>query len=181
MAGFVYIWLDKKHKRYYVGSHWGTDDDGYVCSSPWMKSAKKRRPRDFKRRILARVLTNREDLLDEEQRWLDMVHPDEIKIRYYNLNLKVRKYWHTYDKSREEVQTKLKGRIFSEEHKRKLSEAKVGSRHSKDTKRKMSESRRGRVFSDETRKKLATARKGKTFGPLSKEHKLKLSEANRSR
>lgn len=21
-SGFVYIWFDKKHKRFYIGSHW---------------------------------------------------------------------------------------------------------------------------------------------------------------
>ena len=31
--GFVYIWFDRKHKRYYIGCHWGHEDDGYVCSS----------------------------------------------------------------------------------------------------------------------------------------------------
>lgn len=31
--GFVYLWFDRKHKRYYVGCHWGTTEDGYVCSS----------------------------------------------------------------------------------------------------------------------------------------------------
>lgn len=39
--GFVYIWRDKKHNRYYIGCHWGTTDDGYICSSPWMKQAYK--------------------------------------------------------------------------------------------------------------------------------------------
>ena len=53
--GFVYIWRDRKHKRYYVGSHWGTETDQYICSSSWMKNAYKRRPQDFKRRVVARV------------------------------------------------------------------------------------------------------------------------------
>ena len=25
--GFVYIWFDRKHRRFYIGSHWGTEDD----------------------------------------------------------------------------------------------------------------------------------------------------------
>ena len=33
--GFVYIWYDRKHHRYYIGCHWGTIDDGYICSSNW--------------------------------------------------------------------------------------------------------------------------------------------------
>lgn len=49
--------------------------------------------------------------------------------------------------------------IFTEEHKRH-----------------MSESQRGRVFTEEHKKKLSAARKGKT---ISEEHRMKLSEASR--
>jgi hypothetical protein len=83
--GFVYIWRDRKHKRYYVGCHWGTEDDGYICSSSWMTKAYKRRPEDFRRRVLARIITNRFDLYEEEHRWLQMMKQEEIKgPRYYN-------------------------------------------------------------------------------------------------
>ena len=26
--GFVYIWYDRKYKKYYIGSHWGYENDG---------------------------------------------------------------------------------------------------------------------------------------------------------
>lgn len=87
MSGFVYIWRDRKTNRYYVGSHWGPDDDGYVCSSKWMRNAYRRRPADFKRRIVARVSTNRQDLFDEEHRWLSMIKPEELGQRYYNMKI----------------------------------------------------------------------------------------------
>lgn len=93
MSGFVYIWFDRKHKRYYVGSHWGHEDDRYVCSSIWMRNTYKRRPEDFKRRVIARVTTTRIDLFTEEQRWLDMIKPEEIKIRYFNLDLRTKNSW----------------------------------------------------------------------------------------
>lgn len=93
--GFVYLWFDRKHKRYYIGCHWGTIDDGYVCSSSWMMQAYPKRKEDFKRRIVKTGLT-RECMYIEEQRYLDMIKPEEIKIRYYNLNLKNFKPWHMY-------------------------------------------------------------------------------------
>lgn len=94
MSGFVYIWYDRKHKRYYVGSHWGPEDDGYICSSFWMKRSKKNRPEDFKRRVLTRNIQSRELMLLEEQRWIDMMKDDELKgVRYYNLRKKVG-HWH---------------------------------------------------------------------------------------
>jgi len=85
--GFVYIWYDSKNKRYYIGSHWGTEDDGYICSSRWMRNAYKRRPSSFKRRIISRIYTCRKDLLIKEYTWLSMIKQEELKgIRYYNMN-----------------------------------------------------------------------------------------------
>jgi hypothetical protein len=63
--GFVYLWFDKKHKRYYVGCRWGDEADGYICSSPWMLQGYSHRPQDFKRRVLSKIYTNRRDLLEE--------------------------------------------------------------------------------------------------------------------
>ena len=93
-SGFVYIWRDRKNWRYYVGSHWGTENDGYICSSTWMRKAYRRRPTDFKRRVIARVATSRIDLLNEEQRWLQMMKPEELRIRYYNLMRRADHLWH---------------------------------------------------------------------------------------
>ena len=104
--GFVYIWFDKKKKRYYIGSHWGTEDDGYICSSRWMRNTYKQRPQDFKRRILTLVYTNRKDLLEEERRWLQMIDDDKLAtklttekqrttLRYYNITKLVGDVWHS--------------------------------------------------------------------------------------
>jgi hypothetical protein len=84
--GFVYLWYDRKHKRFYIGCRWGREDDGYICSSSWMKQAYKHRPEDFSRKILSRIYTNRQDLLEEEFRWLSMIKLHELKVRYYNVH-----------------------------------------------------------------------------------------------
>ena len=86
--GFVYIWFDRKHRRFYIGCHWGTENDGYICSSKWMKQGYKYRPYDFKRRILSRIYTSMTDLYHEEFRWLSMIKEKEIGKRYYNLTIK---------------------------------------------------------------------------------------------
>lgn len=79
----------------------------------------------------------------------------------------------------------LKGKKFSEEHKRKLSEAhkgkhscNKGKKLSEETKIKISEALKGIKPSDETRKKLSEARKGKK---LSEETKKKMSEAHKGK
>ena len=90
--GFIYIWYDRKHKRYYIGCHWGTIDDGYICSSSWMKQAYEHRPQDFKRRILAKNI-DRDKLLEEEYKWLQLIQDTDIGIKYYNLSKKHFGHW----------------------------------------------------------------------------------------
>lgn len=130
--GFVYIWFDKKHRRFYIGSHWGSVDDGYVCSSSWMKQAYKRRPQDFRRRILKRDVP-RADILNEEQRWLSMIPKHQLGIKYYNINANCLYHWHNDPDKRLTIGQKIskanKGRVSpskgipcSDERKQKLSE-----------------------------------------------------------
>jgi hypothetical protein len=68
--GFVYIWYDKTRKMFYIGCHWGDINDKYICSSNRMRDAFRRRPLDFKRRILETNITNRSSLLEREYCWL---------------------------------------------------------------------------------------------------------------
>jgi hypothetical protein len=104
--GFVYIWRDRKHNRYYIGCHWGVEDDGYICSSPWLLHAYSRRPEDFKRRILQRT-TNRQETFLAEQNWLQLVKDDELRVRYYNLHKHVADYWHQYEDKRLSIGEKI--------------------------------------------------------------------------
>lgn len=98
--GFVYIWFDRKHKRYYIGCRWGREDDGYICSSPWMKQGYRHRPNDFKRRILSRIYSNKKDLLEEEYRWLSKIGDHELGKRYYNLHNHHFGHWSTDESKR---------------------------------------------------------------------------------
>lgn len=92
--GFVYVWYDRWRKMFYVGSHWGTEDDGYICSSNRMRDAYRRRPNDFKRRVIARV-DDRLELLDEEFKWLDLISEKELGKKYYNLEKRKFGHWST--------------------------------------------------------------------------------------
>lgn len=83
--GFVYLWFDTKRNMFYVGSHWGKLDDGYVCSSNRMRFVYRDRPHTFRRRILYYLrVADRSVLLQEEKRWLDMIHDQELNKKYYN-------------------------------------------------------------------------------------------------
>lgn len=82
-----------------------------------------------------------------------------------------------------------KGKKLSEEHKKKISEAKMGKKHSAETKRKLSEAQKGKKNalgchrSEETRRKISEAKKGKNnpwFGKKrSEETRKKMAEAHR--
>lgn len=157
--GFVYIWYDRKHKRYYVGAHWGTENDGYICSSPWMKQAFNKRPADFTRRILARIYTNRQDMFNEEARWQSLIKDDELKVRYYNIKRHGDRHWSTDEQRaltvKEKIKaadntrglrayaTKIKGTKRTEEFKQKISNTlkgrPLGYERSAETRAKISE------------------------------------------
>lgn len=107
-SGFVYIWFDRKHKRYYIGSHWGYPDDGYICSSRWMRKAYKRRPNDFKRRIISIITTTRQELFEEEEKWLSLIKYEEIGKRYYNIKKDTLYHWSSDPQKAAEVIQKLK-------------------------------------------------------------------------
>jgi hypothetical protein len=113
--GFVYIWRDKKYPRFYIGSHWGTEGDGYVCSSRWMRNTYKRRPEDFKRRILARGITSKQDLLVEEGKWLALIPKEEIGKKYYNLHNSQPGHWSATD-NKLSIQEKIKKAVAGFEY-----------------------------------------------------------------
>lgn len=105
----------------------------------------------------------------------------------------IERYWINYFKSNNrafgynmtEGGEGAKGRVHSEESKRRMSEAAKGRTFSEETRRKMSESRKRQPISEETRKKLSEAQKARSpesydflrGKPLSDETKRKLSEA----
>ena len=83
--GFIYIWYDTEHKKFCIGSHYGALDDGYTSSTGNSESEIRKRPSDFRRRILYVLATDdRKVLHREERRWLQMIKPHELRVRYYN-------------------------------------------------------------------------------------------------
>lgn len=187
--GFVYIWYDRKHRRYYVGAHWGTIDDGYVCSSPWMKQAYKLRPKDFKRKILSYVYTTKKDMFEEEYRWLSMMKPDELKgVRYYNTHNYHFSHWSANPQTAQSVKEKATGKKLSADTIEKRQNTRMlnnGYNFSEETKSKMSRSRmgeknpfHGKTHSDETRRKLSEINNGKKLSKENVEKRIATRKAN---
>jgi hypothetical protein len=179
--GFVYIWYDKKHERYYIGCHWGTEDDGYICSSSWMRNSYKRRPHDFKRRIIQRNIL-RENLMAEEHRWLIMIPKDELGKKYYNLHNHHFGHWSIDNRTHMSVCEKLseasKRLHQNPEYKEKYMEGrKKMPPQTQEQIEKRAKANTGQKRTEETKRKISQSNKGKILGPLSDEHRRKVSES----
>src|SRR5271165_829710 len=136
-TGFVYLWFDSTKKMFYLGSHTGTVDDGYIGSGIRFLRAYKTRPDSFKRKILEYINGDKEYLFKQEQKWLDLIKDEELHTKYYNQkkcasggSVKGRKQ----PKTAEHIQKLRKPRVNiskmkwpkSQETKRKISEAMKG-------------------------------------------------------
>lgn len=114
--GFIYIWRDNVRKMYYIGSHEGSPDDGYVSSSHWLTAEIRYRPQDFKRRIIKFVTS--ENLKIEEYRLLSYIKEHEFGSKYYNLKHGKPKGSSPWNKG--------KSNIYSAETLEKMSKARIG-------------------------------------------------------
>jgi hypothetical protein len=201
-SGFIYIWFDKKYKRYYVGAHWGTIEDGYICSSPWMLRSYKNRPHDFKRRIILRNISSRLEMFELEKTYLNMIKESEIKPntdkpRYYNLRIGSNEVWHKYDEHIKEVGQKIseakkgksnpcsseKARAISEAKKRKfaerggMSEEHLAALREAASKRNYKHTEEWKQNNSERLKKQWQDGTRKPFGDMSEDHKDKISKS----
>jgi hypothetical protein len=169
--GFVYIWYDKKRKMFYIGCHWGKEDDGYVCSSNRMRDAYRRRPDDFRRRILKTNIKDRTTLLDEEYNWLKLIKKEELSFKYYNaINMRFGHWSETQDKSGNKHP--MFGKKHTDEAKEKIRKSRVG-------KEPWNKGKTG-VYSNEVLCKMGEKNIGNTYN-LGRKHtddsKLKMSKS----
>lgn len=182
MEAFTYIWTDHKTNKFYVGSHKGTPDDGYVCSSKLMLEQYSVRPKDFTREIIA--TGSFLDMRNFEATLLDKLDAKRNPSMYnqHNGNGDFYLKGHTVI-SKKKIGDANRGNIRpdvvernklgqSEETKEKISKnhqdvsgknnPMYGKTHSKMTVEKMSENRKGKGTkpkSEETKIKMALARK----------------------
>ena len=83
MQAFVYCWTDKLTNMLYVGSHKGSIDDGYICSSKYMLEEYNKRPEDFSRQIVAEGKF--EDIRVLEEKILTSVNA-KLNESFYNMH-----------------------------------------------------------------------------------------------
>ena len=101
----------------------------------------------------------------ENQHLYHAHHENEVRDDNNLTNLKWELKWEHNSKHH-------KGKVHTEETRRKISEANKGRVLSDETRRRMSEANKGKVLSEETRKRMSEAQKGKV---VSEETRRKLS------
>ena len=197
-TGFIYIWYDSRRKMYYIGCHLGEENDGYICSSNRMRDAYRRRPKDFKRRILKRNIIKTE-LLTEEHKWLSMILDEELGKKYYNLHKHHFGHWSNNEEMKRTIGQKissspyrairiglankgkkpaqktldaniqkLKGKSYEEIH---------GPEKAAIIKEKISNAGKGKKHNDAARKKMSEKAKQRNRRSMSEDTKLKISES----
>lgn len=171
--GFVYIWYDSLRKMFYIGSHFGPTDDGYICSSRRMNCAYKKRPETFRRRIL-KLFTDvsYQELLEHEEKWLQLIDTSELGVKYYNYR-KETYHWAAGTKTKEiasKISKELSGRKLTDDHVRKISQSLIGNSHAK-----------GKKLTQEHKDKLKKLMTGNTYSlgrKLSQSHIEAIRKAN---
>ncbi len=124
MDGFIYKWIDVTNGKVYIGSHFGTPNDGYIGSGIYFKRVYLKRPKDFTREILEHV--SKDILIEKEQQYLDQIDWDNT----YNLSTVAGpKFAGGTKQSAEHIQKRreaLTGRKLSDQHKLNLKKSSKG-------------------------------------------------------
>lgn len=182
---FVYCWTDKKTNMLYVGSHKGSVEDGYVCSSKYMLEEYRKRPEDFSRQILAEG--SHDEARSLEAAILRSVNA-AINENFYNMHNCDGKFYlkkHT-EEAKRKISEKHKGRIrkdLSERNKKGMSkqsiEKMVTTRRNNGSYESEINPMYGRHHTEESKLKISLNKIGKNKKPKSEETKRKMSEARK--
>ncbi len=166
--GYVYMLEDKRNGKKYIGKHNGKKEDYWSSGLVPNKVASK-----YGRDVFERVIL--EDNIDDSL----LNQKEQYYINKYNTfkdGYNATKggeggnHW-VYDKSEEELEIikmkkskKLKGRVFSDESRMKMSESHRGKKLSEEHKKNIGNAvrkRGGIPHTEETKKKISEAHKGK--------------------
>lgn len=147
----------------------GKHFNGHLQNS-WNKNKGK----NFKFNILEKIV-DKNELIKREQLWINYY---KSCISEFGYNICSVAGTTLGIKFSEEVKKKMRGRILSHEHKRKIVESRKWYSHSEQTRRKISIRNKGNKYffghkhTEETKKKISERVKGKNNGMYGKSHSL---------
>lgn len=156
-----------------------------------MKDSYRRRPQDFKRRIIQKNI-DKDYLLEHEYKWLQLIPDEEIGKKYYNLSKRHFGHWASnpdqkiidkssgksrYENVREKIKKARAKQVITEETRQKLIKKLIGRPVSEETRQKIREKNLGKIMSEESRRKMSESHTGKKRAPHTENTKLKMKEA----
>lgn len=161
--GFVYVWINRTNGRYYIGSHKGTPDDGYIGSGKaFLRAVKKYGIESFDRVV---------DYIgpDFRQEETDLIRFfDAVNCPLgYNIMHNHEGYVALAPEAVARIAAKNRGRKMQPEVVERVAAKNRG--------------RKRGPLSEEHRANLSAAAKGKPIGPHSEERRRKMSEAHKAR
>ena len=170
--GFIYCWYDKKRDMKYIGCHWGTEDDGYKCSSKRLSMAmlKSKRAGKFEQRFKREILKTgieKESLLIEEYKFLREIPKEELGKQYYNLRT-----W-LFPNNIERKNSGMTGKQHSPKTNKTISNKVKNLWQDPEYKEKQSIERKIRWENDEYRKKMSDNHLGQVAWNVGKPHSTK--------
>lgn len=157
MEAFVYCWTDHKTNKLYIGSHKGSLDDGYVCSSKTVMEQYKNRPSDFTRQIIAEGTINDIRMLEcKILKSLNAAKDDQFYNKH-NGDGKFICLGHS-EKTRKKMSRTHKEKIIPSEQREKMRLWHVGRKRSEETRRKMRDNNTkswlGKTHLEDTKNKM---------------------------
>jgi len=170
--GFVYITTNMVNNKKYIGQRMFVKDwKYYLGSGKYLKLAfKKYSKENFSREIIA-IAYSRDELNILEIMFIKKYNA-VIDNNYYNIleggGGSPTSGTHYSDELKKKISNALKGKRLSEETKRKIGDAERGEKHynygkkmSDETRFKLSQSHMGKIISEETREKISKSNIGR--------------------
>ena len=179
----VYCHKSKTDGRRYIGTTSTTPEKrwkngiGYKTCTRFYEAIKRYGWEDFEHQIIKSGLTEEEAHILE----VELIRKYRTTDPKFGYNMstggKGGRTGIIEDPEMTKIRTKgLKGRVLTEEHKRKISESLTGIKRTEETKRKISEAHKGRKHTKEARMRMSDAHKG---FKMSEESKCKIRDARR--
>jgi len=183
--GFIYITIDQKHNKVYIGQRKGKPTDrgnkNYFGSGVIISKIKKSRGTYFLKRIVLGVCYSAKELTECETEckyffdvWNPLVGYNIAIIDYNPMSGRKQTIEHINKRA-----SALKGKKLSNETKLKIGIAGTGKKITLEQSQKLSKLRKGRKlkpFTEETKNKMSISAKKRKRKPLSEETKEKISQ-----
>ena len=174
--GFVYVWIHRDSGKYYIGSHSGHPDDGYVTSGKLIRRAIGKHGIEAFDRVIDYVGPN---FREEETDLIRFFDACNCPLGY-NIMHMTRGFAQHGPEARKNMSLAAKSRVrkpFTEAHKNNLSAALNGHEVSDETRAKMSTAMKGRKLTEEHKRKIGDGVRGESNAMADPVNRAKVSSA----